>query len=75
MLARYNVTDATNHDWETLMLDESGRLLIGDVGNLGHRSVRTLYEVQEPNPFARKAGQGAAQTTAYRDPSIEKPPI
>ncbi|MBI1312832.1 protein kinase [bacterium] len=55
LIARYPITGATNHDWETVIADSSGTLWIGDVGNLGHRSVRTLYRVSEPDPHADAA--------------------
>lgn len=54
VLARYAITSARNNDWETLALDKSGRLRIGDTGNLGNHRRRTIYELVEPDP--RRAG-------------------
>jgi WD40 repeat protein/tetratricopeptide (TPR) repeat protein/tRNA A-37 threonylcarbamoyl transferase component Bud32 len=58
LLARYEIAGAANNDWETVMADSSGTLWIGDVGNLGHRTVRTLYQLSEPDPRADAAAAG-----------------
>ncbi len=64
VIARYEIQDASNNDWETIIADESGTLYIGDVGNLGHRPVRTLYQITEPDP--------QADATAAQNPSTRQ---
>lgn len=64
VIARYEIQDVSNNDWETIIADESGTLWIGDVGNLGHRPVRTLYQITEPDP--------QADATAAQNPSTRQ---
>ncbi len=73
VIARYEIKGAVNRDWETVMIDESGKLWIGDVGNLGHRSTRTLYQVLEPDPKADAAAADKASDRSTPDVSSSVP--
>ncbi len=50
VLGRFSV-DALNLDWEDIATDDSGHLIVGDIGNNTRLlPVRTLYVLDEPNP-------------------------
>ncbi len=55
---------AANVDWEDLVLDDQGRLYLGDIGNNGGRlPLRAIYRLDEPDP-SRAADRPLAVTLA-----------
>ena len=70
VVAEIPVAGATNVDWEDLAIDDRGNLYIGDIGdNRRRRASYEVYELPEPDPFARpvKPAQ-AAKVHRYRFP-------
>jgi hypothetical protein len=62
--------DAPNLDWEDIAADDQGHLYLGDIGNNGGwLAVRTVYQIDEPDP-ARPAGGPLKllAATSYRLP-------
>jgi len=52
LLRVVDVMGAKNRDWEDLANDDSGRLIIADIGDNKHeRSGITLYRLPEPDPY------------------------
>jgi len=56
ILTHVKLKGATNRDWEDIAADDSGNLLIADIGNnLNKRTDLGIYVVEEPDPSADKA--------------------
>ena len=54
VVAEFRVAGAQNIDWEGIAIDDNGRIYIGDIGdNRRSRPSYELYELPEPDPFAR----------------------
>src|SRR3954447_14306889 len=50
-LARWYAVSAQTLDWEDIAVDDAGPLSLGDIGNnAGLLPVRTIYQVDEPDP-------------------------
>ncbi len=59
----FNVTNATNVDWEDMALDDDNNVWIADTGDNSHvRDYYTLYKVSEPDPYGPSINVSA---TAY----------
>lgn len=63
------VTDAVNIDWEWVISDDKGNLLIGDTGNNNnYRKDLAVYLLAEPNPYyAAESGIIAKFPVRYPD--------
>jgi hypothetical protein len=63
-----------NLDWEDIAIDDRGHLYLGDIGNnTGLLRVRTIYQLDEPDPSIPEGGDRnrplpATRTVAYSPP-------
>jgi hypothetical protein len=63
-----------NLDWEDIAIDDQGHLYLGDIGNnTGLLRVRTIYQLDEPDPSIPEGGDRdrplpATRTVAYAPP-------
>jgi hypothetical protein len=56
-----------NLDWEDIAIDDRGHLYLGDIGNnVGLLRVRTIYQLDEPDPSSPEGGDGEAPRPATR---------
>jgi len=61
----FDVSGATNRDWEDIAIDGSGHLWIGDIGDNGRvYSSYAVYKVNEPNPYG--SATSTSTDAAYR---------
>lgn len=69
-LVREYKVGAANIDWEAIALDQSGRLLICDIGNnLKLLPLRAIYVVEEPDAESPEQGElRVIKTLRYRAP-------
>src|SRR5215218_2962033 len=55
-LVREYAVKAPNLDWEDIAVDDEGHLYLGDIGNnAGLLPIRTVYQLDEPDPEAEAA--------------------
>jgi hypothetical protein len=67
-----------NLDWEDIAIDDRGHLYLGDIGNnAGLLRVRTIYQLDEPDPSIPEGGDRdrplpATRTVAYSLPTSNR---
>lgn len=68
-ISTVKIRGARNHDWESLTADDSGHLLVADVGNNDNdRRNLVIYVVDEPDPFKQDEARVRARIPfSYRD--------
>ena len=65
-LAREFPIKAINIDWESIAIDDLGRLYIGDIGNNdGRLPIRAIHRIAEPDPNKPAFGKVAIDRTTY----------
>lgn len=74
LLREVEIPKAKNIDWEDLALDDSGRLVIADIGdNARKRTSFTLYRLPEPDAFNKDEKVSEPQAFQFRFPDGEGP--
>jgi hypothetical protein len=64
-----------NLDWEDIAIDDRGHLYLGDIGNnAGLLRVRTIYQLDEPDPSIPEGGDGDGPLPATRTLAYSLPP-
>ena len=73
-LAREFDVNVINIDWESIAIDDSGRLFIGEIGNNdGRLPIRAIHRLAEPDPNRPKVGKLEIEsTTHYRFPQEDR---
>lgn len=73
-LVREYVINAAILDWEDIAIDDLGHLYLGDIGNnSGLLPVRTVYQIDEPDPAKEALGPLAIRSaSSYRLPRGER---
>jgi hypothetical protein len=70
---KVDVMGAENIDWEEIAADDSGRLILADIGDNGRkRKTITLYRMPEPDPKAWGSGFGGACRLEWRGVSVHE---
>jgi hypothetical protein len=64
-----------NLDWEDIAIDDRGHLYLGDIGNNARLlRVRTIYQLDEPDPSIPEGGDGDGPLPATRTLAYSLPP-
>ena len=64
-----------NLDWEDIAIDDQGHLYLGDIGNnTGLLRVRTIYQLDEPDPTIPEGGDRDRPLPATRTWPTPRPP-
>lgn len=57
---------ALNIDWESIAIDDSGHLYVGDIGNNdGRLPIRAIHRVAEPDPNRPAVGKAVIERSTY----------